>query len=221
MYKATQRHVCGWKGGIRRLASSGLNLGPGATSKGQAKLEGENWRKPRARLLQQYSRCRKSAATPGEITGLAKPPSGAWWKALTSRACTVPQPLSAEAATARAIKRNPARMTKLARGQRPAQFQAFTVSQLLETYQDPRAVLLSIASMDTAALAKLCQCSMMDAIAERRLCAQAVIPYVAQKLRVQLDVRTAKTINLNLLSPVEFAEVEKLANTDEASDSDG
>ena len=83
------------------------------------------------------------------------------------------------------------------------------------------AVLLSIASMDTAALAKLCQCSMMDAIAERRLCAQAVIPDVAQKLPVQLDVRTAKTINLNLLSPVEFAEVEKLANTDEASDSDG
>ena len=106
----------------------------------------------------------------------------------------MPQPLSADTATARAVKRNPARMTKVARGQRAARFQAFTVSQLLETYRDPRAVLLEIAGTDTAKLATTLNCSMQDALAERRLCAQAVLPYVGQAAH-PVDMRSTRAIN--------------------------
>jgi hypothetical protein len=56
----------------------------------------------------------------------------------------------------------------------------WTVSRLLGAWDDPRAVPLEIASMDTAKLAELAKCSLLDALAERRLAAQAVLPYVAR-----------------------------------------
>jgi hypothetical protein len=108
----------------------------------------------------------------------------------------------------RAIKTAPGRISKLNRGQPvkrdKRRFQAFTVSQLLETYRDPRAILLEIAGMDTAELAKHCNCTLADALAERRLCAQAVLPYVAQKLPAQIDMRMTRAINLNIVDDRQY-----------------
>lgn len=61
-------------------------------------------------------------------------------------------------------------------------FHAWTVSQLLETYRDPRAVLLEIASTPTDELAKTLNCTLLDAVQERRLAATIVLPYVSQRL---------------------------------------
>lgn len=109
----------------------------------------------------------------------------------------------------------PATITKQSRGKptnKPrTSFQAFTVSQLLETYRDPRAILLELASMDTIELAKLCQCSILEAIGERRLCAQAVLPYVAQKLPVQVDMRHTKAIHLNIVDSTQYQELQAIA----------
>ena len=115
----------------------------------------------------------------------------------------------------RAIKTAPGRISKLNRG-KPVKrdkrrFQAYTVSQLLEQFRDPRAVLMEIAGMDTEALAKYCQCSMQDALAERRLCAQAVLPYVAQKLPAQVDMRLTRAINLNIVDDRQYADLVAVA----------
>jgi hypothetical protein len=109
-------------------------------------------------------------------------------------------------------------MTKVARGQRPARFQAYTVSQLLETYRDPRAVLLEIAGTDTAKLATTLNCSLADALAERRLCAQAALPYVCAKQPIAVDMRTTRTIHLNLVTESQYEELVAVAATEEQPD---
>jgi hypothetical protein len=126
---------------------------------------------------------------------------------------------SAETVVKMAVQNTHATVRKQ-RNKRPV-FKAWTVSKLLETYRDPRAVLLEIAGKDTKALAAEMQSSLGDAQAERRLCAQAVLPYICQRLPTQIDMRTTKSITLNILSPDEFAEVEKLANNAETPDDAG
>ena len=93
-----------------------------------------------------------------------------------------------------AVKLNRATIVKRSKGQPPKskerrQFQAWTVSQLLTSYRDPREVLLSIASKETAELAKEMNASLQDALTERRLAAMAVLPYIASKMPVQVDMR--------------------------------
>jgi hypothetical protein len=96
-------------------------------------------------------------------------------------------------------------------------FKAWTVAKLLETYRDPRAILLEIASMDTKALAAEMKGTLADALAERRLCAQAVLPYVAQKLPVQVDMRHTRAIHLNIVDERQYQDLVEVAAT-EASD---
>jgi hypothetical protein len=98
------------------------------------------------------------------------------------------------------------------------QFKAWTVSALLEQYRDPRAILLEIASTPTAELAKQMHGTLADALAERRLCAQAVLPYVAQKLPVQVDMRHTRAINLNIVDERQYKELIEVAATEEQSD---
>jgi hypothetical protein len=86
-------------------------------------------------------------------------------------------------------------------------FKAYTVSALLEQYRDPRAILLEIASTPTADLAKQMNATLADALAERRLCAQAVLPYVAQKLPVQVDMRHTRAIVLNIVDDRQYEEL--------------
>ena len=88
----------------------------------------------------------------------------------------------------------------------------WTVNRLLEAWSDPRAVLLEIASTDTATLAERMGCTLLEAQQERRLCAQTVLPYVAQKLPVQVDVRPSRAIHLNIVDERQFSELVELAN---------
>jgi hypothetical protein len=60
---------------------------------------------------------------------------------------------------------------------------------------------------------------MADALAERRLCAQAVLPYVAQKLPVQVDMRHTKAIHLNIVDDRQYAELVEVAAAEDAADS--
>src|SRR5262245_3149830 len=95
----------------------------------------------------------------------------------------------------------------------------WTVSRLLEAWSDPRAVLLEIASMDTHKLAELAKCSPLEALQERRLCAQAVLPYVAQKLPAQIEMRTHKAIHLNIVDETTYTELAAIAE-DKPADGD-
>lgn len=123
---------------------------------------------------------------------------------------------SVETVMDRAVKKRPATIAKVKpRGVADRKFQAFTVSQLLETYRDPRAVLLELASMDTHKLAELAKCTYLEAVAERRLCAQAVLPYVAQKLPVQVDMRHTRAIHLNIVDQREYQQLQAIASADE------
>lgn len=120
-----------------------------------------------------------------------------------------------------AARKAPATIVKQNRGQ-PAKrkhFKAWTVSALLERYQDPRAILLEIAGTDTRKLAETMACSMADALAERRLCAQAVLPYVAQKLPAQVDMRLTRAINLNIVDDRQYQELVQVA-ADATDDTD-
>lgn len=116
-----------------------------------------------------------------------------------------------------AIKRAPATITKRSRGQ-PSKdptkrsFKAYTVTELLTKWRDPRDVLLEIASMDTAELAEKIGCTKYEALGERRLCAQTVLPYVAAKMPVQVDMRSQRTINLNIVDSTQMQQLEQLAS---------
>jgi hypothetical protein len=112
---------------------------------------------------------------------------------------------SAETVVKSAVQNTHATVRKQ-RNRRPV-FKAWTVSQLLEQYRDPRAILLEIASMDTAKLAAEMHGTLADALAERRLCAQAVLPYVAQKLPVQVDMRHTRAIVLNIVDDRQYEEL--------------
>jgi hypothetical protein len=50
-----------------------------------------------------------------------------------------------------------------------------------------------------------------DALAERRLCAQAVLPYVSQKLPINVDMRSTKAIHLNILNSDQYEDLVKVA----------
>jgi hypothetical protein len=112
----------------------------------------------------------------------------------------------------KAVKRAPATIK-----QRRPSFKIYTVSQLLETYRDPRAVLLEIASTDTAKLAETIGCSLQEALGERRLAAQAVLPYVAQKLPVQVDMRHTKAIHLNIVDARQYESLQQVAGDDSSA----
>lgn len=114
----------------------------------------------------------------------------------------------------RAIAQAPAAIRPKTQSRDARRFDAYTVSRLLEEYRDPRAILLEIASMDTHELAEHIGATPADALAERRLCAQAVLPYVAQKLPVQVDMRHTKAIHLNIVDERQFTELLNLADTD-------
>lgn len=74
---------------------------------------------------------------------------------------------------------------------------------------------MEIASTETATLAKTLNCTMQDALAERRLCAQAVLPYVAQKLPAQVDMRLTRAINLNIVDDRQYKELVEIAATEQ------
>ena len=128
----------------------------------------------------------------------------------------------AEKALEHALKRTHATIKKRDNRGRNRTFKAWTVAALLERYQDPRAILLEIASTPTNKLAEQMNASLADALAERRLCAQAVLPYLAQKLPVQVYLRQTRAIVLNIVDDAQYQELVTLdAQADDANNDDG
>lgn len=82
-----------------------------------------------------------------------------------------------------------------------------TVEWLLGRYQDPRAVLLAIAQTPVAELAARLNCTAMEALQEKRLAAAAVLPFVAQRQPLAVDVTSKSivylTINDGLTNPTD------------------
>ena len=66
--------------------------------------------------------------------------------------------------------------------------------------------------MDTHKLAEITGCTPLEALQERRYCAQAVLPYVSQKLPIQVDMRHTRAIHLNLLDNDQYMALENVAN---------
>ena len=90
----------------------------------------------------------------------------------------------------------------------------FTVSQLLERYRDPRAILLEMAGSSLDAIVEATGCTRLEAWQEKRLCAMAALPYVSQKLPVQVDMRHTRAIVLNMLDKDEYTALEQVAFAD-------
>lgn len=85
-----------------------------------------------------------------------------------------------------------------------------TVAWLLSRYRDPRAVLLELAEANAADLAGRFNCSLLEALQEKRIAAAAVLPYVAARMPIAIDVtkRTAVYLNVQMGHAVQAAEGE-------------
>lgn len=74
-----------------------------------------------------------------------------------------------------------------------------TVQWLLARHRDPRAVLLEIAEANLHDLAVLLGCTLFEAMQEKRLAAIGVLPYVAQKLPLAVDVTNRQVYQLTIV----------------------
>jgi hypothetical protein len=72
------------------------------------------------------------------------------------------------------------------------------VDYLLHQYADPRAVLLQIAQTDVGELIARLGCTPLEAIQEKRLAAIGVLPYVAQRQPLAIDVRNRSVVYLTI-----------------------
>lgn len=73
-----------------------------------------------------------------------------------------------------------------------------TIAWLLGRHRDPRAVLLEIAEANVNDLAALLSCSLHEALQEKRLAAIGVLPYVAQKQPLAIDVTNRSVVYLTI-----------------------
>lgn len=72
---------------------------------------------------------------------------------------------------------------------------------LLAQHGDPRAVLLRIANMRVDVLAAALGCSALEALQEIRIASQVVLPFVAQKLPLAIDLTTRKIYRFEVVDP--------------------
>ena len=73
-----------------------------------------------------------------------------------------------------------------------------TVAFLLARHRDPREVLLELAEANVADLAALLGCSLYQAAQEKRLAAIGVLPYVAQRMPLAVDVTNRQVVYLTI-----------------------
>ena len=106
----------------------------------------------------------------------------------------LPAPTTAAGRTLVEERRGPGR-PKGARNKRTAQ----TVERLLSRFEDPRAVLLAIAQTPVDELAATLGCSALQALQERRLAAIGVLPYVAQRQPISVDVTNRQVVHLTII----------------------
>ena len=74
-----------------------------------------------------------------------------------------------------------------------------TVDYLLSRHRDPREVLLEIAEANVADLAALLGCTLFEAVQEKRLCAAAVLPYVAQRQPLSIETSARNPVYLTIV----------------------
>lgn len=74
-----------------------------------------------------------------------------------------------------------------------------TVKWLMARHRDPREVLLAVVDMHPADLAVLLGCTPFQALQEIRLCAIAVLPFVAQKQPLAIDVNNRQAVYLTIV----------------------
>lgn len=72
------------------------------------------------------------------------------------------------------------------------------VQWLLSHHRDPRERLLAVTDMHPADLAALLGCKMLEAVQEQRLCAQAVLPFIAQRQPLAIDVTNRSVVYLTI-----------------------
>ena len=128
-------------------------------------------------------------------------------------------------ATERAVRRHRDKVGRIPRRSglaphRRTKATLWTVGRLLETWTDPREVLLSIASMSVEELCKLTGCSPLEALAEKRLCAVAVLPYLCQRLPTQVSMQHNRAIHLNLCDEQEYQRLVEAAAADDEQPAD-
>lgn len=73
-----------------------------------------------------------------------------------------------------------------------------TVAFLLSRHRDPRQVLLEIAEANVDDLVALLGCTRFEALQEKRLAAIGVLPYVAQRQPLSVDVTDRKVVYLTI-----------------------
>lgn len=73
-----------------------------------------------------------------------------------------------------------------------------TIAWLLARHRDPRQVLLEIAEANLADLAALAGCTLLEALQEKRMAATAVLPYVAQRQPLAVDVTNKSVVYLTI-----------------------
>ncbi len=102
-------------------------------------------------------------------------------------------PVTEEGRRRQLVKRGPGRPPG-ARNKRTER----TVQFLLARHRDPREVLLEIAGTQVEDLAALLGCTLLEALQERRLAAVAVLPYVAQRQPLAIDVTNRQVVYLTI-----------------------
>jgi|SRR5579862_6449925 len=100
------------------------------------------------------------------------------------------------------------------RGRPPGSRNKRTLAQaefLLRQYADPRAVLLQIAQAPVDELVAKLGCTALEALQEKRLAAIGVLPYVAQRQPLAVDVTNRSVVYLTIqdgaAGPVESADI--------------
>jgi hypothetical protein len=73
-----------------------------------------------------------------------------------------------------------------------------TVAFLLARHRDPREVLLEMAEANLADLAALLGCSLLEAFQEKRLAAIGVLPYVASRQPLAIDLTKRSLVYLTI-----------------------
>jgi len=76
---------------------------------------------------------------------------------------------------------------------------AATVERLLARHEDPRAVLLAIAETPVDELVACLGCKPLEAVQEKRLAALGVLPYIASRQPLAIDLTNHRVINLTIV----------------------
>lgn len=108
----------------------------------------------------------------------------------------LPQPgtIAGQAALDVIVKSGRAGRPKGARNKRTVK----TVEWLLSVHQDPRAVLMAIAEAPVEELVIRLGCKPLEALQEKRLAAIGVLPYVAQRQPLAIDLTERKIVFLSI-----------------------